>query len=438
MKHFKNIHVGRQSIVLTNVKPVTKPQTIKIDNTNLDIQDEIVPWGSDNLYPQKFYVKYGKNGASVGGQNALKGAHYGSGFTLLKEIDGPNGEVVQQKQRLSKYPDILAFSKASKFNRFWFETITDQSIFQIAFTEYVLSKDFRKITQVKRLQAAHCRFGKQDTSGRIRFVYLNTDWENADKNFTNSYYYMDPDMSVDEIREFCSKKKVYSFVTATYYPLIDESYYPKADWHAVDRSGWMDVANSVPELKQAIFENQLHFKYIIYVSDLYFESFYKDEWDDFDADKRQQMREDLSDTIDDIMSGNKAGGRSLTAPIFEENGKFVKGIEVHPVDNKLKDGSYLPDAASANAEILFAMGVDPALVGAGIPGSSNLSGSGSDKREAYTILCANLTPRRHLSLEIWERIRDFNLWPEDLEATFPNINLTTLDKNPDGQEEIIH
>jgi hypothetical protein len=34
---------------------------------------------------------------------------------------------------------------------------------------------------------------------------------------------------------------------------------------AVDRSGWMDVANSVPELKQALFENQMHFKYIVYV-----------------------------------------------------------------------------------------------------------------------------------------------------------------------------
>jgi hypothetical protein len=54
------------------------------------------------------------------------------------------------------------------------------------------------------------------------------------------------------------------------------------------------------------------------------------------------MREDLSTAIDDHMSGNNASGRSLIAPIFEENGKFAKGIEIEPVDNKLKTATYPP------------------------------------------------------------------------------------------------
>jgi hypothetical protein len=56
----------------------------------------------------------------------------------------------------------------------------------------------------------------------------------------------------------------------------------------------------------------MHFKYIVYVSDLYFESFTR-RVDDFDAEKRQKMREDLSTAIDDHMSGNNASGRSLIA-----------------------------------------------------------------------------------------------------------------------------
>ncbi|WP_417365908.1 hypothetical protein [Flavobacterium beibuense] len=405
---------------------------------NQETQDEIVPWGDDNLYPQKFYNdKYLKNGASVGGINVLKSTHYGNGITLYKEVEDENEEAQIKKVSLVKYPEIANFFRINKIKRFFYETITDQSLFHIAFTEHVLSRDFKKIVRVKRLQAAHCRFGIQNNKGRIEAVYLNTDWSSDNKEYTLKFAYMPPDMTPEEIREYCKEKKIYNFVTSSFYPLVDESFYPKADWHAVDRSGWIDVANSVPELKQAIFENQLHFKHIVYVSDLYFENFYKEEWDDYDAEKRQEMREKLSKEIDEHMSGNKAGGRSITAPIFEENGKFVEGIKIVAVDNKLKDGSYLPDASAANSEILFAIGVDPTIIGAGIPGGSNLSGSGSDKREAYTILCANLTPRREITLEIWELIRDFNSWDSTLEATFPNINLTTLDKNPDGQEEII-
>jgi hypothetical protein len=58
-----------------------------------------------------------------------------------------------------------------------------------------------------------------------------------------------------------------------------------------------------------------------------------------------------------------------------------------------------------------------------------LGGSGSNIREAYTVLSASLVPRRNTTLEDWALWRDFNGWDTDLEAGFPNVNLTTLDKN---------
>jgi hypothetical protein len=39
--------------------------------------------------------------------------------------------------------------------------------------------------------------------------------------------------------------------------------------------------------------------------------FYKEEWDDFDAEKRQKMREDLSTAIDDHMSVTMPAGVHL-------------------------------------------------------------------------------------------------------------------------------
>jgi hypothetical protein len=37
---------------------------------------------------------------------------------------------------------------------------------------------------------------------------------------------MDGDMTALEIK-YCKAKKIYNFITATYYPLVDENYYQK-------------------------------------------------------------------------------------------------------------------------------------------------------------------------------------------------------------------
>lgn len=442
MRHFKGVHVGKSTIAVTNTATKTiipKPVKVKVDNAIENAEGEIIPWGANNTGPQDFYnKKYLKNGASVGGINILKSGLHGNGFRLIKEDVDAKGNLVIKNELLKNQPDIRLFVRDNKLNKYWYEKITDQALFNISFTEHIVSMNGEKIVRVKRHQACHCRYAKRDDNGLIPYVYINSDWNTANEKYTSRLPYMDPSLTAQEIKEYCKVKNIKNFMTSSFYPLVDENFYPKADWHAVDRSGWIDVANSVPELKQAIFENQLHFKHIVYISDFYFESFYKEEWDDFDAEKRQNMREELAAAIDDHMSGNKAGGRSLTAPIFDDaTGKPVKGIIIEPVDNKLKDGSYLPDASAANSEILFAIGVNPAIIGAGTPGGSNLGGSGSNIREAYTVLSASLAPKRVYVLDDFELWRDFNGWDADLEATFPTINLTTLDKNPTGQETTI-
>lgn len=442
MKHFKNVHVGESSVAVTGFGSAKVPKaiTVKIDPSNENVTAEIVQWGSNNLYPQDFYnKKYLKNGAAVGGINTLSSTTYGNGFGLYKKVRNESSNKIElQEELLEDYIEIADFVEQNNLDKYWAAKIKDLSIFEIAFTEWLISANGETITRVVRQKAAHSRFQKMDENGNIPNVFINTDWATASPKFTVPIPYFDKDrMTATEIKEECKKRKIFNFCTSSAYAFVDENYYPKAGWHAVDRNGWMDVANSVPELKQALFENQTHFKYIIYISDFYFESYYKEEWDDFDAEKRQKLREDLATAIDEHMSGNKASGRSLISPIFEENGKFVEGIRVDPVDNKLKDGSFLPDASAANSETLFAIGVNPAIIGAGTPGGSNLGGSGSNIREAYTVLSASLVPKRIYVSDDWLFLRSFNGWDRTLIGMFSGVNLTTLDKNPNGQENVI-
>ncbi|MDO5104465.1 hypothetical protein [Capnocytophaga sp.] len=221
-----------------------------------------------------------------------------------------------------------------------------------------------------------------------------------------------------------------------------EKNYPRIKWHSSFHNGWMDVVLSVPVFKKYMYENQLNVKFVVYIADDFFVHKYGvEEWREFSASEKEQYRKNTVDAIDKHMSGNESAGRSLISPFFrDQNGNLIKGIEVVPIDDKIKDGSFLPDATAGNSEILFPMGVDPCLLGAGIPGGSGggLNGAGSDKREAYTILSTRMPIRRIRTLEIFERIRDWNNWDPTLYGNFPNINLTTLDKNPNGQQTIVN
>ena len=143
--------------------------------------------------------------------------------------------------------------------------------------------------------------------------------------------------------------------------------------------------------------------------------------------------------IDEEMSGNKGAGKSLISPFFRDMaGGLIKGIQIEEIKQTQSSGDFLPDASAGNSEILFAMGVDPSPLGAGVPGGKNLSGSGSDKREAWTILCARLPMKHTRTLWVFRLIQKWNGWNPDYVARFPNINLTTLDKNKNGSQKVVN
>ncbi len=62
------------------------------------------------------------------------------------------------------------------------------------------------------------------------------------------------------------------------------------------------------------------------------------------------------------------------------------------------------------------------------------SGSGSDKRVAFNIMSSLFKTKRDTTLQIWDLLKDWNGWDSELHAAFENIELTTLDKNPNGKQ----
>ena len=414
---------------------------IKPEEKSSNSGGKIAKWGDDNRYPQNFLETVRKNGAAGASYRFLKATHYGQGFKLHRLDTTDDGKEQKQIVPVSSIPDINQFFKRSKMQRFWNETIADLETFNIAFPEYVLTNDFNKIHSVRRQNTPKMRFELiNEKSGLIENAYFCHNWKTStdpdDKNYVRKIPVMDAYFSAEEIKDYCKSKKIHKFVMPIFYPLMDEVYYPEPDHHSPYRNGWMEVVNNIPEYKKAFSKNQLNIKYMVYISEEYFLRTYGSDWDKFKLDKKKEIRQNLTDSIDDHLAGNKNAGKSIQTTVFKDReGKWVKGIEVVPLETKNDgDGKGLLDAGTGNQEIMNAIGTDPNLMGTGIPGSKLGGEGGSNKREAFSILNSLFKSKREITLDAWRFIRDYNGWEESLEGDFAVDNLTTLDKNPTGTQ----
>lgn len=408
-----------------------------------DKQGVIASWGKNNDYPQQVIKEVKKNGTAISALRFSRKAHYGNGLVLMKNEVSENGKKDPKVVPISELAVINEFFRKSQMSRFWKETITDLEWFSIAFPEYILSNNFATINRVKRQKTAWCRFEMMnEDSGLIEHVYVSEKFGkggsvDVESDFVEKIPLIDSYWSADEVREYCKLNKITKFIRPVFYPLLDEAYYPESEWHAVIKSGWLDVANSVPALKKALFANQMTIKFLIEIDEQYYQNVYAEEWAKMKVDERKRIRQDLVDSINSGLVGNDKAGKSIQAMKYTNaKGEQVSAITITAIDDKLKDGVYLPEAAAANSETLVAIGVDAPLIGgAGIPGGKLGAGSGSDKREAFLIHQALCKTNRETTLEIFEFVQDYNAWDPLIIPGFENTILTTLDKNPTGMQK---
>ena len=413
--------------------------SFKQNITDSLVNGKWLPWGENNLYPQEFGTKLKKTGVAVGGLEVLTAAHFGTGFRIYQGIE--TEEAIIFRERLVSFdPNISAFYYRCKFDIVISEIITDYETFRVAFPEYLLSPNGDQIISVRRIKAADCRFEKPDPAGIIWNIGVNTDWENYKEENTMPVPCFGANIPIEEIKAYCKQKGIRKFTIPVIDTLLIEKTYPSVGWHASFKNGWVDVVLSIPAFKKAMFEQQLNFKYLIHVADDYFHHMLGADWELLSPEEKQQKRQNLVDVIDNTLKGNEAAGRSLISPFFRdrESGKEIKGIQIEETPQPQANGDFLMDSSAANYEILTAMGVDPCLITGGAFGGKSMAGSGSDKREAWTILCAKLPIKQIKTLQIWENIKFWNGWDPDLYGKFPSINLTTLDKNPNGQTKVVN
>jgi hypothetical protein len=410
----------------TDVKPtiVTDPDKLR-DNRPWAL------WGSNNNYPAEVMQDLRKSSVLKTALEARVNVHMGSGpLYYNKEVDKETGEVVMRRLVIDQIEEFLEKTEAFLVQK---ELVSDLYTLANAFPEFIMNKGGKEIAHYSRKKAVYCRTGKQNSDGLIDYIYLSSKWPTPAKEHWTRIKVWNPEKQ--DAKKFCIPLQ---FITS------DEGLnYSIPHWDAVRKNGWLDVAAIVPEARLNIYKNQSIIKFHVNIPYNYFEMTLGAAWEAMTPEKQAEKKLEIETQIETYLADVKNYGKSIiTYYPVDEMGKKLSGIEILVLDNKALGGDMLPDAAAANAEVTFAVGVNPNIVGVGIPGSRASTGSGSYVREELWKMQALEMANRYISLKPLRVITQLNGWAKKhnggkmIHWQYGDIvTLRTLDQNPKGKED---
>lgn len=424
-------YLSTHSIAISTSGEGAKPTTTPYKKLDYATPGNVAPWGTNNDFPQKIIEAVAPSTIVPPTLDWKTRALIGGGVLPFRK-KGYNPDFTEILEPISNNSAIDDFIFRNNIHsRYIPESATDFYYFFNTFPEFILSKNRDKITDLVSQEAAFCRWEVMDkATRRIKNCILSAEWPdyseaNADKVPTFDPY---DTYRIEKLRAGSSYKYIYQLS----YPSPGKTYYQLATWDGLRTSGWLDIAKAIPTWKKSLMENQITIKYHVMIPDYWWRWKYPD-WDNKTAEEKKTLRETEVDNFNDFMTGAANSGKSIftTFQYDEHQQKERPGWKIEAVDNKIKDGAYIEDSQEASSHLLYALGVDPTLIG-NSPGSE--AGSGSDKRVAYNIYVSLLKAHRDIILEPLNFITRYNNWGNDIVWRFTDSLITTLNTGTETKE----
>lgn len=389
------------AIINTNI---TDGHLIPISKDVKDLAEAYVPWGPNNLFPQIVLKEVRKN--TIVGPTLRKKAEIATMPIQYGMME--DGKFVVKN---GTNEEVDAFLRRIKPHRYAMEFFSNFYWFYNAFPDIVFTKDKQKVYSIScSLKTAFCRFQKPTDNGQLKNVYVNPDWEDTDDVNDKSVTMLPVIPQFVDFDELKKDTKHHRYVFPISYPTENESQYALADWNSLRTSGWLSVAQAIPEFKKRIFENQITIKYLLDIPTWWW-SWQYPGFSDFDAAKRKKTVDAELDKFENFMKGNQGAGNSMiTTSLFDQGmEKAYEGWKITPIDNKLKDGIYIEDSNEASSHILYALGLHDSLIGSK-PGKNMSGGGGSDMRVAFNIYLELVSVHHEFALEPFYFAQEYNNW----------------------------
>jgi hypothetical protein len=401
----------------------------------------VAPWGESNDLPNQIRTKAEAN--EVVSSNLLfnMSVAYGLGPKPMRRVI-ENGKVVG-------YEELITGQEAEFFDDndiglYLMEQLTDLNYFYNAFPEIILSADKRNIVSLRSKEAMFSRWTTMNAKGVVEYHLYSAKWADGPKEEEivvsdalddyNPFFDLTTRLSTGSYNNL-------RFIVPIFMPTPGRPYYPKPNWWSIFSSGWYDHAIAIPLLKNAIIKNNLGVRFIVYVSDKYWQDVFAKEGID-QADKKvvaERINKE-KEAFASFLAGEKNAGKAIMATkkfaATATGSAEEKYIEIIPIKNDLSGGELLQDSEEASNIISYSMGVHTGLIGA-TPGKNKGNMGGTEKRELYMIKQALTKPLLHRVLRPFSLIKKFNRWDENFVIQVPEYTFTTLDESKTGKEETI-
>ncbi|MCE6987477.1 hypothetical protein [Dyadobacter sp. CY323] len=216
---------------------------------------------------------------------------------------------------------------------------------------------------------------------------------------------------------------------------IGADFYTQGLWWGTKT--WTMVDNMTPEYHLSGLTNGYNVKLLIEIDESYFVQEGEDTNDEPTMEKIEARKEEFMGRMDDYLSGVKNTDKALVliGDIMGDAGKGDKKlIRITPIENKMTDDAYMALIEQAGVKQAQGHGILPSL--AGISEGNKLGGSGSELMHSVMYHVRFLTPsyRRLLKGVLDDALEVMGYDLDEMEYHFTDIEMTTLDQNPTGQQ----
>jgi hypothetical protein len=391
-----------------------------------------VIWGNDNNYPAGVAKDFRMNGV---GARALKlrcEMLYGQKVVPCI-VEGFDQDSQKEIVTPVNNPEIDEFLLRSNINQFRNKVITDFTWLGMAFPMFLMNPDRSKISMVSHDKAAKFRFARFDLSlGRIPKVFRSANWPLPIEAQVDQMSCIDSDnyyLEIDRVR-YEDNVYRYCFPVKSYDILND--YYSVTIHEALRQNSWLSNSNSMGKMVSSMIKNVISIKYHIRIPMSYWTGLYPDF-----MQKKQEDRDAIVDKklqeINDFLTGKENAMKSFISHYMTDKntGKEIAGWEIIPLADNMKYDSWNGVDSTATANILFAIGINPAIFGLGSPGGGHAGGSnngGSNIREAWLTMLATAQGDRDILYSWWPFVREYNGYDSRIELRTIDKVLTTLDQ----------
>lgn len=400
------------------------------ERESLMIGDErVLSWGKHNEFPTKAAKIISSTSVLNTGLKFLRELTVGQGLfpCHVTGYDDKGNEILEgvtDKRVLNIVNPRMVRRYLEKVSRDYFK-------FGVAATALTPSLE-GNIVGLQPINMLYTRFSVPSKMGAMK-AFVSGEWpkgpatESEMQKFDVLMDY-DPDYHLELLKKNGKLKKPVVFAIRDSWSNND--WYGEPVWLPAYVLGWVDIAQQVPIFLKKAYENQITWKWHIQIPFSYWEKQYPREDKRYDTPEKRQVA--INKKMDEIEQ-NLCGVKNAEKPLFthyginEANGRTEEEWKITALDNKYKGGDNLVTSAAANSEILFALMVNPNVLGAGMPGGTYAGNQGgSNIREAFLVNIANAwIDRQNFVDPVYTILRSQGI--DDVDLRFRNTVLTTLD-----------